>query len=548
MNAIFARAGLTALALGITVPAHAGVSEDFSECDGLKKPKSSDDGMRGEATFPSYRFGGRNAPSQTLAACNRALESGKLLPEQTLRRAHVMRARAAAKLELGDATGALADLDAAQEAGKAYAGDFFYDRSMGVSLDLLRALALNETGERKAALALAEAAAAKRTYALEIQRVAGMLRATNGDNPAGPAIWQNLARIDPAARGIFSQLASQSGDLAELAASAGTPSVAMPEAPSLKAMMTNGGNIAPLLSEWSTPVRGAMTKAYALAAHGQPAAARAWVEATRAALDAAGPVGNSQGEEGKQAPKDIVTLLVEMARAEHFKPLADLVDARIAIAEGRLADAAAALQGKQLRATPVTEEFHAAYAAARASGAVGAPDLPALAPAAKRGPARLSGMADNLLIRPESQRKLIDYEKSRPNILGALVGAAFSMGTSLLGGIDRTAGFRSTPNEDGSIKVEYTGNTTSGPVVQEMTLLRAAELAREAGKSHFHVVGRNDYQRYLTQTMNGVPMNQTLTGYKTELTVRLLDDGVGKADALDAVAVIDALGPVYYES
>ncbi len=546
MNAIFARAGLVALALGITVSAHAGVSEDFSECDGLKKPKSSDDGMRGEATFPSYRFSGRDAPSQTLAACDRVLESGKLLPEQTLRRAHVMRARAAAKLELGDAAGALADIDAAQEAGKAYAGDFFYDRSMGVSLDLLRALALNETGERKAALALAEAAAAKRTYALEVQRVAGMLRAANGDKPADPTIWQGLARIDPATRGIFSQLASQSGDLAELAASAGAPSVAMPEAPSLNAMMANGGNIAPLLSEWSAPVRGAMTKAYALAAHGQPAAARAWVEATRAALDAAGPAGNSQAEEGKQAPKDIVTLLVEMARAEHFKPLADLVDARIAIAEGRLADAAAALQGKQLRATPVTEEFHAAYAAARSASALSAPDLPPLGPAAKRGPARLSGMADDLLIRPESQRKLIDYEKSRPNILGALVGAAFSMGTTLLGGIDRTAGFRSTPNDDGSIKVEYTGNTTSGPVVQEMTLLRAAELAREAGKSHFHVVGRNDYQRYLTQTMNGVPMNRTLTGYKTELTIRLL--GEGEADALDAVAVIDALGPVYYES
>lgn len=546
MNTNFARTGLAALALGIAVPAHAGVSEDFSECDGLKKPKSSDDGMRGEATFPSYRFGGRDAPSQTLAACNRVLESGKLLPEQTLRRAHVMRARAAAKLELGDAAGALADIDAAQEAGKAYAGDFFYDRSMGVSLDLLRALALNETGDRKAALALAEAAAAKRTYALEIQRVAGMLRAANGDKPADPRVWQGLARIDPATRGIFSQFTSQPSDLAGLAASAGTPSVALPAAPSLNAIMTNGGDIAPLLSEWSGPVRGAMTKAYALAAHGQPAAARAWVEATRAALDAAGPAGNSQGEERKQAPKDIVTLLTGMVRAEHFEPLAVLVDARIAIAEGRLTDAAAALQGKQLRATPVTEEFHAAYAAARSASAPSAPDLPPLGPAAKRGPARLSGMADNLLIRPESQRKLIDYEKSRPNILGALVGAAFSMGTTLLGGIDRTSGFRSTPNEDGSIKVEYTGNTTSGPVVQEMTLLRAAELAREAGKSHFHVVGRNDYQRYLTQSMNGVPMNRTLTGYKTELTIRLL--GEGEADALDAVAVIDALGPVYYES
>ena len=96
MNAIFARAGLVALALGITVSAHAGVSEDFSECDGLKKPKSSDDGMRGEATFPLPLQWSRCAQPATLAACDRVL-SGKLLPEQTLRRAHVMRARAAAK-------------------------------------------------------------------------------------------------------------------------------------------------------------------------------------------------------------------------------------------------------------------------------------------------------------------------------------------------------------------------------------------------------------------------------------------------------------------
>ena len=50
--------------------------------------------------------------------------------------------------------------------------------------------------------------------------------------------------------------------------------------------MTNGGNVAPLLSGWSASVSAAMTKAYALAAHGQPEAARAWVEATRVALDA----------------------------------------------------------------------------------------------------------------------------------------------------------------------------------------------------------------------------------------------------------------------
>lgn len=553
MNRVFASAGLAALALCIAVPAHAGVSQDFSECDGLKKPKRSDDGMRGEATFPAYRFGGRDEPSRTLAACNRALESGKLRPEQTLRQAHVMRARAAAKLQLGDAAGALADLDAAQAAGTAYAGDFFYDRSMGVSIDLLRALALNETGERDAALTLAQDAAAKRPFSLEVQRAAAMLRAANGDNPSDGTIWHHVNRIDPATRGLSSQLASKPGDLAALAASAGTPAVVMPKAPSMQAIMASNGNVTQLLSEWSAPVNGAMTKAYALAANGQPNAARDWVEATRAALAAAEPAqsdAKSDDDDTKNAAPSggLVGLLVQMARTGGFDPMAELIDARIAISEGRLSDAAAALDGKQLRSTPVTEEFHAAYAAARDAGAADAPALPALTPAAERGQARLAGMAGNLLIRPESQRKLIDYKKSRPDILGAVVGAAFSMGTTLLGGIDRTSGFRSTPNDDGSMKVEYTGNTTSGPVVQEMTLLRAAEVAREAGKTHFHIVARNDYQRYLTQTMNGVPMEQTLTGYKTELTIRLLGEGDSEADALDAVTVIDALGPVYYES
>ncbi|MBK6708357.1 MAG: hypothetical protein IPG54_13085 [Sphingomonadales bacterium] len=85
MASLLYRAALLALALGVAAPAHAGLSQDFSGCDGLRKPKNSDDGMRGQATFPAYRFSGDASPSLTLAACSRALESGKLLPEQTLR-------------------------------------------------------------------------------------------------------------------------------------------------------------------------------------------------------------------------------------------------------------------------------------------------------------------------------------------------------------------------------------------------------------------------------------------------------------------------------
>lgn len=529
--------GLASLALVLTAPAHAGTSEDFAGCDGLRKPKRSDDGMRGEATIQSWGFGNTSNPQMTIQSCNRAIDSGKLLPEQTLRQAHIYRARAAAKLELGDLDGALADLDTADAAGKAYEGDFFYERSMGVSIDLIRAIVLNDIGKRDEALALADAALLRRPYSLAVQRVGTLLRAGNDGTPGDAAIWRNLSQIDPATRGLSANLAATPNDFGALAASAGEPVVTMPAAPDIDKLMLNGGNVTALFSEWLAPVNSAMRTAYALAAAGDAEGARRWMGATDAALTPA-PV-----EEGKK-PDVLLNMLNSTARSGGYDPMVSLVDARIALSEGRLADAAAALNGKDYRSTPVTDEFYAAYAAANAGGA--APELPPLGEKLERKSPKLAALAGDLLMRPESERKLINYQQSRPNILGALVGGAFSLGTSLLGGIPRTAGFKEAENADGSIKVEYTGNTTSGAVVQEMTLLRAAEVAQAAGKSHFHIVGRSDFQRYLTMTQYGVERSRTLNGYKTELTITMLDSGEGQPQAIDAVSIIDNLGPIYY--
>ena len=539
MKKSLASLGLASLALSLAAPAQAGVSADFAGCDGLKKPKRSDDGMRGEATISAFRSRGSDVPSMVVASCNRALESGKLLKEQTLRRAHIMRARAAAKLQMGDLDGALTDLDAADAAGSAYASDFFYKRSMGVSIDLLRAIALNDSGKRDEALALAQAALETRPYALAVQRVGTMLRAGNDDTPTDPLLWRELAQIDPATRRLSAGLAATPSDLATLAANAGDAVVVMPDAPSIQALVASGGNATPLINEWMAPVNQAMRTAYALAAAGDAEAARDWVEATRSALTL------PEAEDGKK-PEPLVALLTDTVKGAGFVPMETLVDARIALAEGRFADAAGKLDSKRLRSSSLTDEFYAAYAAAEAPDGVEKPDLAPLAAGMERSAPKLAQLADDLLMRPESERKLIDYQKSRPNILGALVGGALSMGTSLLGGIPRTSGFKETENENGSIKVEYTGDTTSGAVVQEMTLLRAAEVAQAAGKSHFHITGRNDYQRYLTQLLYGVEQSRTLTGYKTEMTIRLLDDTEAQPQAIDAVTIIDALGPVYY--
>ena len=320
-----------------------------------------------------------------------------------------MRARGAAKLELGDREGALADFLEAQKAGAEYPGDYFYQRSMGVSLDLLKAIVLNDTGKRDEALALADKALATRPYALAVQRVATMLRAGNDETPADSEIWQQLGRIDPATRGLAGNLAQNAEDLASLAASAGEPSVTMPKAPSMQTILQNGGNATALISEYTTPVSMAMRTAYALAANGEGEAARGWVESTRAALATATP-----GEEDKKKNLGLTNMLTDLANTSVFQPMEAMVDARIAVSEGRLADAAAALEGNKLRSAAVTDELYAAYAEAAAAAGGDAPELPPLGEKLERKAPKLAQLADSLLMRPESERKLIDYQKSLP--------------------------------------------------------------------------------------------------------------------------------------
>lgn len=540
--------------LGLASAAQAGVSDDFAACDGRMKPKGSDDGMRGEAAIkPSWQtYGVGKGPQGVIAACDRMLAHAALKPSQSVRRAHMLRARAAAKLELGQAAEALADLDAAEAAGAQKAQDVFYQRSMGVSLRLLRALALAQTGDRDAAAQLASAAAAERPYAVQIQLAAAMLRpdAAPGTAPDSAAASTNALRLDPANASALARKAAQAGAFDEVVRLAGQAAAQQPveqiaaAADPIRALVASTErSFAAILQHYDL--------AFALAATGKPELAR------EALVQARAKAGQMIAPAAAQPPSPAVSTVAAAdpvaaspAAAPPVPPppsplgqlfaSADrLAEARIALAEGKVAEASRLAQGS-LPMGAATAELIGALAKAE-----GKP--PPLLPADMlRKNDRFGALADMLLIAPESQRSVIDYQKSRPNILGALVGGALSFGTTLLGGIDRTAGFRSTANPNGTTKVEYTGNTTSAPVVQEMTLLRAAELARAAGKSGFVITQRSDYSRYMVASQYGMEISRTPVGYKTDLTIRFAGQGDEPLRAFDAVAVIDALGPLYY--
>lgn len=281
--------------------------------------------------------------------------------------------------------------------------------------------------------------------------------------------------------------------------------------------------------------------AYARAATGDAAGARSDLLDVRTRAKAALPTASTA----------LTTSLGDIGGAltGAIEAKAKQIEARIAVAEGRHSDAIALLVGAPMPKDAATVELLSALkASAPAKDAAMVPDASSFAADAdKVRRERLAKLAPNALIAPETPRAVVDYDRARPNILAALVGGALSMGTSLLGGIDRTDGFRSTKNSDGTTKVEFIGNTPSVALVQEMTLLRAAELARAAGKRAFVIVDRKDFARSMRTTRNGIEVSSVATGYKSELTIRFVDGTDEAARALDAVAIIDSLGPLYYE-
>lgn len=550
MRKNIARAALTALALSAAVPAYAGDSEDFAGCDGLRKPKSKDDGMRGVASQPGYGFGLTGATNQataTIASCTRALTGGKLLPAQTLRQAHLLRARAAAKLRLGATAEALADLDQAEQAIAGQRGEQFFDRSLGASLDLLRAIALVQKGESAAALPLANRAAAQRPYAVQVQMAAAMVRETarHGDAAVDPQ-WPALVRLQPEFAASLISLETSLGRY-ESAIAIGRASPL--HAPLLSRDEEGADKFAALGRHGQALLTGAGASydlAYALAATGDIKGARAEIDAARATYrQLTGAAVVPAAVEGDPALKPAEP--VSSPASSLFAPRERLIEARIALAEGRVAEA------EKLAAEPLpfgapARDLHKAIIAAKGDKAASVVPAVEPDPAAARRQA-IGQLADTVLIAHETPRSVIDYQKSRPNVLAALVGAAFSMGTTLLSGIPKTEGFKETANPDGTIVVEYTGSTPSAPMVQEMTLLRAAELARASSKPGFAIVARDDYSRYLTQTQYGVPVSRTPTGHKTVMTVRLLDTPeAATSQGFAATEVIDRLAPLYYES
>jgi len=519
--------------------AHASDKRDFENCDGHIHPGKQSDGMRGKANRQSYPMFSSPGQWTDVAACTRALASPRLLATQNLRKAHLLRARAAKYLQDGQAANAIADMDAAESTMAGLGDNVFYQRSMGASLSLLRAIALIQSDKIDEAAPLARAALEARPYSLALLNgAARILQATRraGDGSTSP--WFAALALEPglAATAVLSE--AELGNFAAVIALSKGAEVKWPTLPVADYGPDSRENSNSLFLSLMLSIE----TAYAQAATGDALGAKATLAAMKEKMAPAMAVPtDKQGVAIASQTRDILQRFVEGNEKQ--------INARIAIAEGRTNDALAMIIGAQLPRNAATFDLMTALidALPEKDRSTSLDVTPILKDIAERRKKDLDSLIPALLFAPETPRSVVDYDKARPNILGALVGGALSMGFSLLGGIERTDGFRSTANADGTTTVEFIGNTPSAALVQEMTLLRAAELTKAAGMSHFVIMDRNDFSRYLQTTRNGIPISSVETGFKTELVVRFLADGNNAERSLDALNIIDALGPLYYE-
>jgi hypothetical protein len=533
-----ARVGLIALGIVLTSTAKAADKQDFAACDGRIHPGKQDDGLRGPASSNPYerlRFG----EVSTIDACTRALASPRLLPAQTLRRAHLLRARAAAYLRSGGIDKALADLDRVEVLTANLASDRFYRRSMGASVQLLRAISHLRLGETEKAATLAREAIRARPYSLAVQKAgADILQAIRPLGSVSTPPWQATVRLEPEAAVTALAGEAQVGNFPGVVALRKDMELVWSDKPLMPfALAARTSEASNLLSN----IMVVCDTAYARAATGDAAGARRDLAQVRSQIEIARPVA-------PLAKTAVFATPVMSALEKYIASRTRQVEARIAVAERRYSDAIGALVDFSLPRTAATIELLTALKATLpAQSASAVPDILSLrSEVEKARQENLSGTISAALLAPETHRAVVDYERARPNILGALLGGAATMGVGLLGGIKRTDGFRSIANADGSTTVEFIGNTPSAALVQEMTLLRAAEVSRAAGKAGFVIIDRKDFSRSLNTSRGGIPISSVPTGFKTELIIRFVDNGSKSSRAFDAIAVIDDLGPYYY--
>lgn len=519
----------------------------YQSCDGYGAPAAVGDGMT-QFALRLWRPGGNTSRTTPLfgpygiGACGAALEDAQAkYPQHWMRRVSLLRARAIHRLSVNDTTGALKDLDAAQAVEAAGGEDILAQRSLGLGVDFVRALALKRSGQVDAGRSLALATWAKRPWNRETARAA--LVAIGGDAPAEEIerILRAEAQVNPLATTQLFDEYFERGRFADAL------SVFDALTPPIKLSQGERGERDVAWLEQSNRAHAAEfwaecdgRKAYALAVLGRFDEAKAALQAADARFAGETPPAPNLPPEPSRHDQ-LVNAVWEQANLEiktkvpgEIAAWRAIVNARIDVAQGKF-DAA-----KAYLAAPKPTSFGAVVDLMDA--------LSAQDPKAKQGAeAGRKMMAAKRLLQPAAEItalfEALPEAETRSRTVGDQQKRLFLTAN----------GFTITAHpETGLTTIDYRGVNSSLSIMEEEALLKAAELARQAGKNGLIVQARRDIRHTLTTYQYGRAINTAPTGFETQLDVVFVDVAnppppydKAKWRLVDVAAVQQSLAPIY---
>jgi hypothetical protein len=546
--------------------ASAATNEQYLACDGYPAPdgkKDFADGLRIDARSyewhnPSYWVDSARSATvdnaEAVAACDAALAG--TLPNHWVRKISLLQARALHRLYNNDTKAALADLDLAEAEG--HKDDAFYARSLGLDLVMARAYVMRRAGDQVGAESLAMSALEARPFNRQYPALAIMAAGGAATLETKKRILRRLSAVQPSNIAVLFDAAFNSGDFAE--AIALYPHLV----PSLEIAtdLYRKGEKAQL--EWRNfrtvelfHAEYAGLNAYALAATGKSAEARAAMEAARARLSektaAPAPLTEKKARDREEASlhQGLVDTHSRVA-TEAAALLEDwnrLVEWRISVAEGKSAVVAATITaGNKLPLTMASAELLDAMTAQLPPALRPPPGLAADIRSklgknrGDRFPNEFPAALLKNMVAAEAFERLPPYEES--SSFFAMEGSFADLNAE---------GWRaSKPEPDGSIRVSYRGISGSRAMIEEFALLYAADLARQAGKKGIIVTDREDVTYTTGVTYMGYPGPASVNGSYARLNVRFVDLSALPTEyegarwrVLDADAIYQTLAPLY---
>ena len=493
-------------------------ADSFTACDGYAAPGARDDGMLRMVVPVATVF----AEPGGVAACTAALADPRIAALSD-RRASLTRARAMHRLVAGDDAAALADLDAA-DAGTADHGDLLRSRSFGVGSELLRAYLALRRHDAARAIALADRAAQDRRYALGTVLAAARIRMqASGDVDRYIADLRGIAAFYPS---VLVQLFAIYGDLRRW-----DDQIALrPRIASIRPSRIGGFQLNDAAERAARQANEELQldaqTALALAMTGRDGDAAALldrVDARLAAIGGPAPAGSDAAARERMvaATRPAATTAVQVRQLIAALPLART---------GNIAGVSAAGRAGRLPQGPESLS------------------LVELAVARSRAPdADLVRTLHDLQQR--RRRAILERELPPAEVFAAMPEAESARRVPRYGPVRERSGWVVTPaTSPDRYLINFGARLGTQAMVQDLVLLRAADLARSTGCHGFVVVTNRSFARSVN--VNDIVAHHVEpAGYAAEAEVVLVDPAHPPADGADRVVDADRvyadLAPVY---